>query len=344
MSIQLSPYYRLAKIGGHAADWRLTGKSYGRGQLQTVVYDVVGGYEAFSIIGYTRDGNGNSLGGCTVVVFRQVDDAVLAIGVSDGGGYYRFDNTGAGPFYIVAFDGPASTLSGSTRNGVYATPAPIPAVGTYSSNFPGTENPISQGGIWNRGFTEGIDWQNIRTTPGLCFGVGPSGSFDDCTADLKPSYGISSTKHYSRLVIRRAAGYTPPSTQEVATYVGATTSANVSKRYETLAAFGGAIQLVRWNGALNDVTLNGDAAWPNTPVGSGASDLQDSDVLETRYDASTGTPQITVYVNNVQVYSVADTSAGKLTSGQPGLGFFARSGGGLDMTAYCAKAYDAGTL
>ena len=43
--------------------------------------------------------------------------------------------------------------------------------GTYSTNFPSTENPISESGRWINGGSTGLKWANVRTTPGLAFGT-----------------------------------------------------------------------------------------------------------------------------------------------------------------------------
>jgi hypothetical protein len=40
---------------------------------------------------------------------------------------------------------------------------------TYTTNFPNTENPISEDGHWQNGATNGIDWTDCRTKPGLVF-------------------------------------------------------------------------------------------------------------------------------------------------------------------------------
>src|SRR5262245_9190880 len=65
---------------------------------------------------------------------------------------------------------------------------------TYSTNFPFAENPISQGGRWKNGQTNGIDWSNVRTTPGLAFGTqtGTNG-FDDSVALLTGTWGPDQT-------------------------------------------------------------------------------------------------------------------------------------------------------
>jgi len=43
---------------------------------------------------------------------------------------------------------------------------------TYTTNFPATENPVSQGGNWVNGRAVGLDWSDARTIPGLAFGTG----------------------------------------------------------------------------------------------------------------------------------------------------------------------------
>src|SRR6267154_1724242 len=49
--------------------------------------------------------------------------------------------------------------------------AGVDAAASYSTTFPLTENPISEGGIWTNGKAVGIDWSNVRTTAGLAFGT-----------------------------------------------------------------------------------------------------------------------------------------------------------------------------
>jgi hypothetical protein len=44
--------------------------------------------------------------------------------------------------------------------------------GTYTTSFPVTENPISEGGKWISGRAVGLDWTDVRTTP--WFGQGAS--------------------------------------------------------------------------------------------------------------------------------------------------------------------------
>ena len=70
--------------------------------------------------------------------------------------------------------------------------APVYAQHNYSTSFTGTENPISEGGKWLNGATNGLDWCDVQKTPGLAFGVGScSTNFSDPTAVLTNSAGGS---------------------------------------------------------------------------------------------------------------------------------------------------------
>lgn len=217
--------------------------------------------------------------------------------------------------------------------------AQLVASSSFPTTWPLTENPISQGGIWTQGGTVGLDWQNTRSNggaPGIAYGVGPSAGFDDCIATVQ-GQGLSTTKHYSEIRIVRVGGYTPPSSHETNGLCGFTISANSAKGYEIINPFNSNVQPVRWNGGLGnfDTTV--------FTLLSGSSYVAvDGDVIKNVFDSTSGSPVITVFVNGVQQIQWTDTTAGKILSGFPGMGFFAASGAGLDMTKYCNSRFDCG--
>ena len=43
-------------------------------------------------------------------------------------------------------------------------------VRSYSSDFPNDESPISEGGMWLNGKTDGIDWADVEITNGVVHG------------------------------------------------------------------------------------------------------------------------------------------------------------------------------
>src|SRR5262245_8310545 len=63
------------------------------------------------------------------------------------------------------------------------------AAGMYVTAFPLSEAVISEGGRWYSGKSVGFDWSDVRTTPGLAFGVEAgtdrgAAAFNDSTALL----------------------------------------------------------------------------------------------------------------------------------------------------------------
>ena len=65
---------------------------------------------------------------------------------------------------------------------------------TYTTNFPLTENPISEGGKWINAGVVGLDWNNVRTTPGFAFGTDPGTvTYADAWALLTGTWGPDQT-------------------------------------------------------------------------------------------------------------------------------------------------------
>ena len=65
---------------------------------------------------------------------------------------------------------------------------------TYGSGFPKSENPISEANNWINGSVGGASlWGNVRTMPGLAFGVNEPTRFGDPTAILTGTWGRDQT-------------------------------------------------------------------------------------------------------------------------------------------------------
>ena len=180
----------------------------------------------------------------------------------------------------------------------------------YSTQFPLTENPISEGGNWINGGTVGLQWKNARTTPGFCFGTETgSGGFDDTTAVVSGAWGATQT------AIGRVQIGTEQSTvsEEVELRLRTTITANSITGYEILFGVGAGkpyIQIVKWNGPFGNFTALD--ARPGPGVHSG-------DIVMAKISGTT----ITAYVNGVSIFSVND---GTYSSGAPGVGFYQQNG------------------
>lgn len=175
---------------------------------------------------------------------------------------------------------------------------------TYSTNFPGTENPISESGAWSN---IGLDWTSVRTTPGLAFGTnGPREDYDDSYAHLS-GFGPD---HSATATIYRAPNIPAGETHEVEILVRWSDSAHSAKGYEVNLNYEGNCQIVRWNGPIGSFqVLNQNATTANN-----------GDVLKVSIVGSV----ISAYVNGALVVTATDSTH---STGNPGIGFFKRTAG-----------------
>jgi hypothetical protein len=177
---------------------------------------------------------------------------------------------------------------------------------TYTTNFPLTENPISEGGRWINGGVTGLDWANVQTTGGFAGGVGPASvAYSDPTAMLTGNWGPNQTATATVYSVGASDNYY----QEVELRLRVTISPHSITGYEinfrTPNNGSAYVQIVRWNGALADFTYLASAS------GTGVSN---GDVVRATIVGST----INAYINGALIVSGTDTT---FTTGNPGIGF-----------------------
>ena len=183
----------------------------------------------------------------------------------------------------------------------------LPPARHFTTNFPLTENPISQGGVWINGGAIGLDWNNVSTTPGLAIGHQGAIEFTDGTALLggrwTPDQTVSATVH----------SVTPADScyQEVELRLRSALHSHLATGYEITfkasPAFDAYLQIVRWNGVLGDFTYLSDNFGHEFGVTEG--------------DSVSGTivgDTIRAYKNGVLMAQVLDTV---FQTGSPGMGF-----------------------
>ena len=203
----------------------------------------------------------------------------------------------------------------------------LPGFGqTYTTNFPNSENPISEGGRWTNGGAVGLDWLNVETTggsPGTAYSSAFVSGYNDCIAVLS---GFPADQTVQATVYRRP-GYTAPSTHEVELLLRFKITAHSARGYEMDFWFGGStLQVVRWDGPVGSFDTNVPCSGP------GPQGLVTGDVVKAQIVGST----ITVYKNGNLITTCNDT---KWTDGNPGIGFFVRPGGTLKD--YCFSSFTA---
>ncbi len=203
---------------------------------------------------------------------------------------------------------------------------------TYTTNFPLTENPISESGRWINGQTTGIDWLNVRTSPGLAFGTGssPSPPYNDPTALLAGSWGPVQTAEGTVVVAASPQNY-----QEVEMRLLSTITPHSIVGYEVLFSVTGNnyVDIVRWTGCNTSVSCFVyivQGAHPSRPLRTG-------DRVKATVDAA---GLISAYVDLgsgwVLVASGTDTT---YRTGAPGIGFFAN--GGAPITGFGLSSFSA---
>jgi hypothetical protein len=191
----------------------------------------------------------------------------------------------------------------------------LPAIAgsqTYTTDFKGTENPITEGGIWNNGKRVGLDWTDVRIINGIACGT-QSGS-DSGVYMYNDSYAILNgfSPDQTAQGVVDFKNPTGSCNQEVELLLRWNSSAHRATGYECLARCLNSqesyMEIVRWNGALGDFTYL-------ARLHSSSAGLKDGDTLR----ASVTGNQITFYLNNVIKLQCTDSTYQK---GNPGIGFF----------------------
>jgi len=203
---------------------------------------------------------------------------------------------------------------------------------SYATTFPDTENPLSEGGRWINGLAVGLEWQDMQTGSGNCYAsaINPDG-FRDNAAHL---IGYA-PDHYIEGVVHKAGGYAPTDVHELEFLLRAICTANSFKAYEVLMDTAGNFQYVRWNGPYNDFTFSvftdGSGAGPGT--------IAHDDVIRAMMVGD----WLTLFKNGSQVYTARDVTAGKLTTGNPGIGSYMRGNGNV-LSSFGWQSIVAGNL
>lgn len=216
--------------------------------------------------------------------------------------------------------------------------APRLPSGDFSTNFPAAENPISQGGIWNNGLTDGKQWNNVRTQNNHAFGAVTVSGTDDTICCLNSSAQAFNSDQEAEITIHRVGGYTAPDSHETNMLLrfvidpNGNGGAGSARGYEIICPFGNGGQIMMWDG-----TQGGFHLLPDSGAGWDFSSITEGTKLRSRIVGNV----ITCYQDDVQVLTATD-NASTWSDGKPGMGFFVRSGGTPE--SFCTKNFLARSL
>lgn len=204
------------------------------------------------------------------------------------------------------------------------------SIRSYRTRFQHDESPLSEGGIWINGATDGIDWADVVVSNGVAYGAvtrmqaaerraeqgnlasaapgdAPEGDYDDPTALLA---GVWGDNQHARATVF-SQNQTEEYFQEVEIRLRSTLTPHRCTGYEIffrcLKTENAYAEIVRWNGKVGDFTSLRKRSGPQYGVTNG-------DVVEA---IATGTV-ITGLINGVEVISAEDYIH---RTGSPGIGF-----------------------
>jgi hypothetical protein len=199
---------------------------------------------------------------------------------------------------------------------------------SYSTQFPSTEAPISEGGHW---IHRGTPWSLVDTSGGVAYGTQPGdGAYTDSYAHLSgfpPDQAVTATVHL-------AAGFSPGGTREVEIHLRWADTASTARGYEcNLAYDGGYAEVVRWNGPLGDYT------YVSAQGSGGPGAVHDGDVFKAQIVGTI----ITTWLNGQKLQQVDVASIGGTvwTGGDPGMGFWRGAGASATPGDYGFSSYAA---
>jgi hypothetical protein len=202
-----------------------------------------------------------------------------------------------------------------------------PSTGSYTTNFPLTENPISEGGRWTN--TVSATWNapvsTVGGSPGHAVGVSSS-AFNDSIAMLTGSW--SPDQKVTGVVFR--GGASGPA--EVELHLRMTMIPGLPDRVKTyeIDFIPNLVGIVRWDGSQGTYTGLASVATPT---------LNNGDVIEATAIGPANAVVITVSMNGSVILTFTDTAG--LATGNPGIGFDAGSpanGANLGLRSFTATS------
>jgi hypothetical protein len=202
---------------------------------------------------------------------------------------------------------------------------------SYTTNFPATESPISEGGNWTN--TVSGTWNNPVSTvggsPGHAVGLNSTG-FNDSIAMLTGSFTAD-----QKVTVTAFRGTGSIGAAEIElllrmTMVPGSPDKVFTYEIDVIPALS-SIVIVRWNGPQGNFTnLN------SGPI----STINDGDVIEATVTGPANAVAITVKLNGITIVTASD-SAGYAT-GNPGMGFDAgtpANGANFGIKSYTATSF-----
>lgn len=224
----------------------------------------------------------------------------------------------------------ASSPSDATSDATDASSADASDAGvSYATTFSLTENPISEGGHWRNGKTDGVDWADVRTENGIAHGtvVSTGPAYDDSTAVLAGTWPDAQSACATVHSLNQTSSVFEEVELRLRTTIVASSITGYEFNFRATADGSQYVQIVRWNGALNSFD------YVNSATGPG---IHDGDQVCATASGST----LTAFVNGTQIVQGTDAT---FPSGSPGVGFYMQGGSTGQLGDYGFTSFTAST-
>lgn len=210
---------------------------------------------------------------------------------------------------------------------------------TYATSFPATENPISEGGIWQNGGVGGtMPFSNVKTVAGLAMAddyIYTGQDYEDSSAIIDPAFRNFGPDQWAEITIYHDPAYTPTSSHEVIVAMRGTVTVNGPNyypHYHFLMSVNGGFQLFWLNGTLGHFVEISTSAH-----NGGLSAFVTGDVVRTEVQGTA----LRIYQNSVLKHSATDAN---ISTGQPGCMFYVVDFPRQDLAKFCISDFSCGSL
>jgi hypothetical protein len=185
---------------------------------------------------------------------------------------------------------------------------------TYTTNFPLTENPISEGGNWINGGAYGFN--NVQTTGGFAGGVGPASTeYADPVAFLGGTWGPNQTVQATVYSVGTGDTYYQEVELHLRMSIGSGGLTGYEIDFRTPNNGSAYVDIVRWNGVPSGYSFVGSScSYPIVCAQVNGIGVSNGDVLQATISGST----INVYINGTLIATGTDST---YATGAPGIGF-----------------------
>lgn len=230
--------------------------------------------------------------------------------------------------------------------------------GSFTTTFPATENPISQGATWVNGLATGLDWHNVQTAGGVkAFGTqNSSPNFTDSIAHLTGSWGNDQTATAVATTTNQQAGTSIFEEMEILLRFSITSHHATGYEF-TYAARPASdlnryVQINRWNGALGGFTTLNALTGPGINTGDVCKAVITGNpwpVLNILV-APAATPTVFTSVFTYDTFTGGDGTLNGSpdsivwSSGAPGVGFYNQGGTATLDTDYGWTSFSVTTI